>query len=389
MSKFSFDETLFVIDLDDTSEAHLTQGEVLSDGIVVGSEKDRGEHFTFYVSEDGRFDILAVEPELAQRWLDDCYLPRRALMPHFNVENQLDCYLIISPSSLVFLRLNDARAYGSSYYAHLVASAIYYTRANEHERNLRDGILCELYGVILPCYGLTPKVADIALLNNVLRGQYDIEDLRGPQDFANGLGGLNRITFKQALSEHHIPVPNVDPCLESGEGIDDMVVLPKTYQDVSVTGALELNEYYQIFSTDTDLVVLALSDAWAEELFDRKLVLKMNFKPMLLGGQRFYLKAFSRRKAVENLNRRHHGLSQNGAFKLALALNRLRKVQPEATLNNALYIQELDLVLPVEFNGGSYANDVQLLREVITQGPFAQGPFLDDVLVGALAVVKL
>lgn len=389
MSKFSFDETLFVIDLDDTSEAHLPQGEILADGITVGEERDRGEHFTFYASEDGRFDILAVEPHLAQRWLEDSLLPPRALLPHYDQEQKLDCYIILSPSSLVFLRLNDARVYGSSYYAHLIASAIYYTRANDPERNLRDGIFCELYGVILPCYGLTPKVADLAIFNNTLRGQYDSEDLRSPQDFGNYAGGLNRMSFKAALAERQMPVPSVDPCLDIGEQIDDMVVLPPCYKDVSVTGPLELNEHYQIFSTDTDLVVLALSPEWSEQLFERKLVLQMSFKPMLLGGKRFYLRAFSRRRAVENLNNRHHGIDQDEVFRMALAINRMRKSVPEASLRNALYIQELELVLPVDFTGGSYADDVQMLREVVTQGPFAQGPFLDDVLVGALAVVKL
>lgn len=388
MSKFSFDETLFVIDLDDTSESYLTQGEILADGITIGEERDRGENFTFYVSEDGKYDILAVDKALAEHWLQDSLLPQRALMPHYS-EGQLDCYLLISPSSLILTRMTDARVYGSRYYAHLVASGIFYTRCNDPEINLRDGILCELYGVLLPCYTLTPKIADIALLNNTLRGQYEPEDLRGPDEFTSSSGGLSRASFNTALITHNMQPDTVDPCLDIGEEIDDMVILPPTYEHVSVTGPLELNEHYQIFSTDTDLVVLALSGAWGEALFERNVIMQMHFKPMLLGGERFWLKMFPRRQALENVNNRHFGVSQSDVFDLALALQRMRHALPEASLNGALYVQALCLVLPVEFSGGSYADDVKLMREVVTQGPFAQGAFLNDVLLSALAVAKM
>lgn len=109
---------------------------------------------------------------------------------------------------------------------------------------------------------------------------------------------------------------------------------------------------------------------------------------MMLSGKRFWLKVFSRRKAVENVEHRHAGVNQASIFEFALALKRLRNSIPEAGLHNALYLQELGLILPVEFEGGSYVDDVKLMREVVTQGPFAQGPFLDEVLVAALAIVK-
>lgn len=387
MSKFSFDETLFVIDLDDESESYLTKGEILSDGIVIGEERDRGENFTLYVSEDGHYDVLAAAPQLAEHWLADSLLPKRALIPHKNAQDEIDCYLLISPCSLVMLRLNDARVYGSSYYAHLIASGIFYSRCNDPDINLRDGILCELYGVILPAYTLTPKLADLSLFNNTLRGQYEAEDLRGPQDYSSG-GGLNRISFNASLAEHGIQPDKFTPCLDIGEEVDDMVILPPTYEHVSVTGPLEIQEQYQIFSTDTDLVLLAVSDEWGQQLFERRLVLQMSFKPMMLSGKRFWLKVFSRRKAVENVEHRHAGVNQASVFEFALALKRLRNSIPEAGLHNALYLQELGLILPVEFEGGSYVDDVKLMREVVTQGPFAQGPFLDEVLVAALAIVK-
>lgn len=388
MSKFSFDESLFVIDMDDTSESFLTRGEVLADGIVIDEERDRGENFTFYVSEDGRYDVLAVAKGLAEHWLADSLLPQRALLPHYNQDQELDCYLLISPSALILSRLTDVRVYGSAYYAHLVASGIFYTRCNDPEINLRDGILCELYGVILPCYTLTPKLADISLLKNTLRGQYEAEDLRGPNDFAQGSGGLNRLSFNALLAEYGMATDKLEPCLDIGEEIDDMAILPPTYAHVSVTGPLELNEHYQIFSTDTDLVLLALSDEWGKQLFEREVILQMHFKPMLLGGQRFWLKLFSRRKAVENVDNRHFGINQADVFEFALALQRTRQALPEANLKQALYVQALGLLLPVNLTGGSKSEDERLLRDVVTVGPFAQGSFLENVLQGALALVR-
>ena len=61
---------------------------------------------------------------------------------------------------------------------------------------------------------------------------------------------------------------------------------------------------------------------------------------------------------------------------------------PEASLKDALYIQQLGLVLPVKFEGGSLEEDVALMREIVHVGPFAQGPFLNDIATTAVAIVS-
>ena len=75
-------ESLFVIDMDETSPSILPIGEVLPDGIKIAVDRDRGEEFAFYVSEDGRFDILAARPALAERWVQEGYWRDRLLLTH-------------------------------------------------------------------------------------------------------------------------------------------------------------------------------------------------------------------------------------------------------------------------------------------------------------------
>ena len=385
MAGFSVNESLFVLDMDDTSPSILPVGEVFADGIKIGVDRDRGEEFAFYVSEDGRFDILAARPRLAERWVQEGYLPKRALQIHCDDSGEIDCYLLISPSSHILLRLTDARAYTSRYYAHLVASSIWSSRHKDPFVNLRDGILCELYGVVLPTYTKTPKFADVALLLNALRGQYDEEDLRSPSDFKDGMGGLNRMTFNESMSKFKLPIDTIEPYFQVGELVDDFVQMAP---GATITGPLELRKEYQIFATDSDVVLLAMSSAWAQKLVEYKLLLQMDMKNVQLGREMIKVLAMPRRKALESFDNRHYGINQQEVFDIALALHRARIKTPEASFNDALYVQELGLVLPVNFEGGNRGQDVMLIRKIATTGPFAQGPFLTDVLTSAVAIIN-
>lgn len=385
MAGFSVNESLFVIDMDDTSPSILPVGEVFADGIKIGVDRDRGEEFAFYVSEDGRFDILAARPRLAERWVQEGYLPKRALQIHCDETGEIDCYLLISPSSHILLRLTDARVYSSCYYAHLVATSIWSSRHKDPFVNLRDGILCELYGVVLPTYTKTPKFADVALLLNALRGQYDEEDLRSPSDFKDGNGGLSRMTFNESMSKYKLPTDTIEPYFQVGELVDDFVQMAP---GATITGPLELRKEYQIFATDSDVVLLAMSSTWAQKLVEYKLLLQMDMKNVQLGREMIKVLAMPRRKALESFDNRHYGINQQEVFDIALALHRARIKTPEASFNNALYVQELGLVLPVNFEGGNRGQDVMLIREIATTGPFAQGPFLTDVLTSAVAIIN-
>ncbi|WP_289093702.1 hypothetical protein, partial [uncultured Streptococcus sp.] len=157
MASFNVNESLFVLDLDDTSPSILPVGEMLPDGITIEVDRDRGENYAFYVSADGKYDILAARPELAERWVQEGYLEKRMLQIHCDDSGEIDCYLLISPCAHVLMRLTDVRVYQSPYYAHVVATCMWNTRHHDPFINMRDGILCELYGVVLPTYTKTPK----------------------------------------------------------------------------------------------------------------------------------------------------------------------------------------------------------------------------------------
>ena len=98
--------------------------------------------------------------------------------------------------------------------------------------------------------------------------------------------------------------------------------------------------------------------------------------------------ALPRRAALEAFDNRHYGISSKEVYEIALAIYRARTKMPEASLKDALYIQQLGLVLPVKFEGGSLEEDVALMREIVHVGPFAQGPFLNDIATTAVAIVS-
>lgn len=386
MAGFSINESKFVVDMEDEFFERLHDKELLPVSIVVGEKRDEGEKFSLYISEDGAFDILAADNDLADRWVAEGYLPERALLSHVCERSGKSCKLLITPASGVLCRLTDVRVCGSSHYAYLVASAFRHVRAVDPEINLRDAVFCEHYGVLLPTFSLTPKIADVSLFANTLRGRYDEEDLRSPSDFPDGTGALSPFAFAECMKKAGIAFNPVEPLFYAGECIDGVISLDR--DGVCITGVLENNEHYQIFSTDTDLKVLALSDSLAKKLFELRLILQMDYRPVMAGHDRFWVKAYRRSFALENLNNRHFGITQRELLDLAVACGRMCKAVPEASLSNALYIQEEGKVLPVCFDGRNEGSDLALLREIAEYGPFAQGAFMHDITDAALSVYK-
>lgn len=402
MASFNVNESLFVLDLDDNSPSILPVGEMLPDGITIEVDRDRGENYAFYVSADGKYDILAARPELAERWVQEGYLEKRMLQIHCDDSGEIDCYLLISPCAHVLMRLTDVRVYQSPYYAHVVATCMWNTRHHDPFINMRDGILCELYGVVLPTYTKTPKIADAALFNNVLRGQYDPEDIRRDDDFEPGRAGLNGMTFNELMTLHGMECDMITPYFQVGEPVDDFVQLdPKAI----ITGPLVLKAQYQVFATNSDVVLLAMSQAWAEELIARNYITAMDLKSVYVGREQLRIIALSRRYAVESLGHRHFGIAAPDAYALAVNLRRAVAQHPENDLEHALYLQEYGLVLPTRFDvfgadgsinlpEGQIVNQASalaqadaIITDAVLYGPFAQGPFLDEVLIACRAIV--
>lgn len=194
----------------------------------------------------------------------------------------------------------------------------------------------------------------------------------------------------------------ITPYFQVGEPVDDFVQLdPKAI----ITGPLVLKAQYQVFATNSDVVLLAMSQAWAEELIARNYITAMDLKSVYVGREQLRIIALSRRYAVESLGHRHFGIAAPDAYALAVNLRRAVAQHPENDLEHALYLQEYGLVLPTRFDvfgadgsinlpEGQLVNQASalaqadaIITDAVLHGPFAQGPFLDEVLIACRAIV--
>ena len=374
MTDVVVNESRFVVDMSDEIKDHaLRGGMVLPDGQVVGDQIDRSDAFQIYDTRDGSFILLVTGRELASRWIAEGFLPERAF-GRFTGEDGKELWVLYSPTSLILQRVTACRAYGSLRYALAFAAALFKARILDHGVNLRDGIFCELYGVILPAYTKTRAVADRALFENVL-SRSERENLSSPDEMGKS-HGLNRFSLKEELREASLTLAPVEPYLENGEILDDFI---EGAGGLYATGYLVLDEQYQIYDTGSDTLVLLMENRFAGSLVERGLIREMELSAISVGGLYLRALALSKRFALERVNDRHFGLTAAGAFKFASAVARTRARVPDASLEDALYSEELGLLLPVRFEGDG-SQDGALVREVVSVGPFAMAPFLEDVI---------
>lgn len=368
MSDFIVDESRFILDDDQYESSFIPGGFVLPDGIVFGEKTDDAPSWQRYSSADRRFDLLVVLPELAEKWAAQKLLPQEALLPvSFNGH---DYYVLISPASLRLKRASQIRFKGSSRYAMQFLSAMMHTRQIDTDTSLRDAIYVELYGVMLPCYGLVPPVADRALFRNALRGRNDPEDLSMPDAEA---GGVSFEFARKELEGRGYGRQQARPFFVSGETAD----FPGR-PSLLVTGPLCLRPQYQIYDTASSKYLLVLEKLWAEALMSTPLLSSMPLVPMVLGGRQVYALTLSKRAALEPLDDRHFGHALYSFIELAQAVRRTRAALPKARLDDALYVQEIGALLPVSFSDGQKGGR-ETMSAVLSEGPFAQGPLLDDL----------
>lgn len=383
MTDVIVNESRFVIDIsDELRDDYLQEGTLLPDGTLVGALEDRAAEFQIYGSQDGRFSLLCVKEPMARRWIEEGYL-KEDWFYKYQKEGRECVYILFSPSSLILQRVSAARSYGSRRYALSFAAALSNTRDLNHAVNLRDAIFCEVYGVLLPTYTKTREVADRALFKNVLSKDQS-EDITGRDELKDN-SGLSWPAVRMELGNVSLPLPPIDPYLMHGEPVDDFV---DNAQGLRVTGPLCLNDNYQLYDTNSDKVLLLMENSWADRLSEHDLILHMNLNNVSGGG--LFLKALqlSKRYAVEPLDDRHFGITAQGSFKLAQAVSRTRVKAPQARLENALYIEELGVLLPVEFEGNEL-RDSDLVRKIVTIGPFALAPFLEDHIEQCAAVAEI
>lgn len=377
-AEFKVNESKFMLREEEEHERYLADGEVLPSGQVVGELLEYAHRWQIYITADGAHCILAADRELAERWVSEGYVPQRAFGTHHLGQEEL-C-LLCSPSGIILQGVNHVRFHGSLRYALSLAGAMYRSRTLNYEANLRDGIYCELYSVILPAYTQARPVADRAVFQNAIASSPQ-EVILTPGEMERP--GVSLFTVQDDLRRAGYPVPELSSWLQPGEFIDDFV---SGAQGLVACGPVTLHERYQIHHTSQDLALLLLDNDYADELMEWGLLTRMHLDAIQVNSRTHKVLVSSKRCALDALNDRHFGFTREGAFCFAQAVRRTRERVPGARLDTAVYVAEQGLLLPVEFDGGGPSGDPGLVSDILTHGPFAAGAFLEDHVADCAAI---
>ncbi len=371
MTDFIVDESKFMIS-DEENTAFFKSEFKLPSGIVIGELEDEADTWQLYISSDGKNYILAVVPELKDKWIASNLL-KKSDFEHVSVDNK-EYYLLFSTSVLRVTRLTNIRVNKSLRYAHALYSAFIHTRQLDLESNLRDGIYFELHSIVLPTYSLISKVSDRALFENALRGKNDDELLTAPDGLNDS---VSYFYFRKTLQDHGFTLNPNEPLFEAGEACDDFLLGEDS--NAIITAPLIIRDHYQLFDTSSDSYILMIDRLWGEALVSTALVGQIQFNSLPLNGEKYFVLSFKKNSIVECMNNRHAGLNAENAFELTGAIRRTRRILPECDLRNALYIQQLGVLFPEKFTGSENTNDRELLIDCLSYGPFAMAPLMDDI----------
>lgn len=378
MPGFIVDESRFMLN-DDETEHYLAEGYALPFGIRVGEIEDESDCFELYVSEDGSYYILAVEDSLAGRWIESGLLSKDDFMK-LEVKG-ISVNLLFSKTTSKISRLTSLRNDSSCRFAMALYAAFVKTRARDLDSNLRDGIYIERLSVILPTYSLVGKVSDRALFENAIRDRLAPEKLTTP----DGLNDtLSYYYVRKVLKEKGFDLSGKTPLYEVGTLESGFTF--GFEKDVLFTAPLILKDHYQVYDTDTDSFVLFMDTLWAEALLSTSIISQISLNTVAIDGKKYYTLALKKDFALEALDDRLYGHNKDSAMALAQAIRRTRALLPDCVLSGGLYAESLGIVLPEIFNAGEKENDRQLIASVLTYGPFAMAPFMDDVNVDIISV---
>ncbi|MBQ9275882.1 MAG: hypothetical protein IJ228_13845 [Succinivibrio sp.] len=380
MANTVIDESNFIISLDEVeSERLITLNARLPDGAVVAELLDEGRDWELYYTKDGSMRALAVKAALAERWLEAGLLDTHRLLPWQGVRE--NCYLLLVPSSKRLFRVNQFKSGQSARLAAQFLAALTRSRARLPGINLRDALYSELDGVLLPTYTQGPVFADSLLLQNILRTAQEGEVL----ELAAGQSrSASYAAFVAALRERGLRAPEVQPSFNPGE-------FPEFMSDpgslAAVSTPLELCPQYELYDTGTAGFVLVLHRVWAEALLSAGLLNESALTSVALGREMGYAMLLDGYGAVESLTDRVFGHSRSSLYDLMVAQRSTRRLLPEAALQDALYLGEHRLLLPLTFTGGSRQNDAALLDAAVSAGPFAVGALLEEERTDLLAAL--
>lgn len=383
MNNFIIDESKFIVDMDMADEKlnrFLEGGHVFANGLEISECVESDLNYQVYITNDKRFIILACKKDLYEKWVLGGYVVKE-YFEHYEWKGE-DLYLLYSPSSLILQSANSVKIHTSLRYARTFASAIWNSRLKDGRCNLSDGIFIELYGVILPIFSKSRNISDYDLFKNAL-------DINLGNNFEDSsiLANLSFQKFEELLDVANIVREKITPYLTVNTFAQGFV---DSYynQDVRFTGPLLLNKHYQLFNTNTDKVFLILTSEFAKLLIDLKLISDIKLRPLYeLSSEGIYGMQLSKRLLVESLSDRHAGLTTLNSFKLARAIRHTRNLVHNANLKNALYLEELGVLLPYEFDG-NMADDKSFIEKIVATGPFAISPFSVDHIESCMAIVS-
>ena len=371
MNNYSVDESKFLLSEDEDSYL-FSEEYKLSCGVVISSYEDGSDKWELYTSKDGEHYILAVNQELHDKWIQSELLKKNDFQEI--LLGQIPVFLLFSKISQKIIRLNSIRDICSATFANNIFSAFVNTRSHDIESNLRDGIYIEKYSLILPTYSLIAKVSDKALFNNVMSSKLEPEDLSAPDGINDTLS--YSFVFKK-LKQKKLVCSYYEPILESGQKVDDF--MQNSGKDALVLSPLICKEHYQVVDTSSDYYLLLLDRLYANALIEAKLLRLIDAKSVSVHGESYYLLTLSKDSAVELLSDRYKGVSLQMAYRLAVSIRRTRALVSTAVLSDALYIEQLNLLFPDKFSGGSKDDDKNLMLDIINHGPYALSPFLIDI----------
>ena len=383
MSDFIVNESNFIIEDDLYNSSFVPEGFTLPDGISFGEKIDDAPSWQLYSSEDLRYELLVVKEELAEKWVESHMLSPSVLMP-MDLNGSV-FYLLINPASHHLRRVTTIRFDGSMRFAFSFFSALQHTRTLDPQTSLRDGLFCELYSVILPCYSLGPPVADRALLKNALRGKNEDESLLTPEQMG-GNGGVAYASFIRELKEHGYNVSDEQPLLTSGEPIDEFFSGSMAKGHI-ITGPLIIQRQYQLYDTSSSFYVLLIDKLWGEALLHTSLLSRIALNTVPLNGQATYVITMPKREPLEALDDTHFGYDKYSMMDLAQAVRRTRELVKKCDMKRGLYCGKLGVIFPVKFNDDTH-DDGKLMWDIVLKGPFASAPLMQDIAYDILSVAR-
>ena len=368
MSDYIIDDSKFLIS-EDEEQRLLPNDFCLMQDIKLGEVLDSSSDWNICLSANDKFFILVAIESLYQKWADKGYTQDvEFISKNFNNKN---FYFYVCKNNFKLERLTDFKIFNVRSGLALF-SAFNHTRAIDENSNLRDAIYLQEASLLLPTFSLIGEVCDKSLYKNALLKKDQKEFLEPTVDVKDQ---LNFNFVKSNLKKHGFEIPNHELYLEPGLEFEDFYQLPK--EKCIATGPLIIHEHFQLFDTNSDNYVLILDKLLADAQIAIGTLKLISLNSICIDGKRYYALALSKAYALEKLNDRVFGYNKSDVLDLILAINKTKSVVKECKFSNALFLQECEVIVPIDFENAQ--DEKAMLVDLLNNGPFALSRFLDEI----------